>query len=423
MTSRVPAVLLLLGAATGPPAHAQAPRACFVIVDRTGGQGRQIDVGRGFYRVFQTGGIWAHCRGQETRWYSDSVAWYQDFDRFDMVGNVRFEDSTVVLTSERASYYLRDERLDAIGEARLRNRVTGSVLEGPNIQYERRVEGIRDTTVLSASRHPTIEYRSERDSAGAEPYIIGAERVRFRGNSAASAWGSVTIDRSDFHAAADSATLDTEVGAGTLMSRARITGGDSAYTLVGRDIRYRLTDRALTWVQAEGDASAVSAEWLVVADTVTFDVLDDRIQAGQAWGDSSRARAVSVSNAITADSLAIDAPGQRLREVRGIGDATARSLLDSLDTDADWIAGDTVVAAFGTAADSGSATLDGIVALGHARARYRVFPETDPDGPPDLSYSRGDRITARFAENRLVRVDIVGATDGVYLEAQRRRSR
>jgi hypothetical protein len=416
-------VVILLGVAACPAARAQAPRACFVIVDRTGGQGRQVDVGGGFYRVFQTGGIWAHCRGQETRWYSDSVAWYQDFDRFDMIGNVRFEDATVELTSERASYYLRDERLEATGNAHLRNRVTGSVLRGPNLTYFRRVEGIRDTTVLTASRRPTIEYRSERDSAGAEPYIIRAERVQLRGNSAASAWGTVTIDRSDFHAAADSATLDTEVGAGTLMSRARITGGDSAYTLVGRDIRYRLRDRALTWVQAEGDASAVSAAWLVAADTVAFDVLDDRIQAGQAWGDSSRARAVSVSNAITADSLAIDAPGQQLREVRGIGAAMARSLLDSLDADADWIAGDTVVAAFSPSADDGgSSTLDGILAVGRARARYRVFPEAAPEGPPDLSYSRGDRITARFAASRLVRVDIVGATDGVYLEAPRRRS-
>jgi hypothetical protein len=415
------AAALSAGVAGAEPAAAQAPRACFVVVDRTGGEGRQVDVGRGFFRVFQGGGIWAHCRGQDTRWYSDSVAWYQDFDRFDMIGNVRFEDATVELTSQRASYFLSDERLDASENARLRNRVTGSVLRGPNLTYYRRVEGIRDTTVLTAARRPTIEYRSERDSAGAEPYIILADRVQFRGNSAASAWGAVTIDRSDFHAAADSATLDTEVGAGRLMSRARITGGDSAYTLVGRDIRYRLLDRTLTWVQAEGEASAVSAEWLVAADTVTFDVLDDRIQAGQAWGDSTQARAISVSNAITADSLAIDAPGQTLREVRGIGEAVARSLLDSLDADADWIAGDTVVAAFGQAAGGGS-TLDGIIAVGHARARYRVFPETAPEGPPDLSYSRGDRITARFAENRLVRVDIVGATDGVYLEAQRRRT-
>jgi hypothetical protein len=72
------------------------------------------------------------------------------------------------------------------------------------------------------------------------------------------------------------------------------------------------------------------------------------------------------------------------------------------------------------APEGGASALNGIVAVGGARARYRLFPETAPDGPPDLSYSRGDRITARFAENRLVRVDIVGATDGVYLEAQRR---
>jgi lipopolysaccharide export system protein LptA len=413
----------MAAAMTGPrpPAAAQGSRACFVVVDRTGGQGRQVDVGGGFFRVFQGGGIWAHCRGQDTRWYSDSVAWYQDFDRFDMIGNVRFEDATVELTSERASYHLNVERLDARGNARLRNRVTGSVLRGPRLTYHRRVPGIRDTTLLAAGGRPTIEYRSERDSAGAEPYIILADSVQFRGNSAATAWGTVTIDRSDFHAAADSATLDTEVGRGRLMRSARITGGDSAYTLVGRDIQYRLTDRTLTWIQAEGDASAVSAEWLVVADTVAFDVEDDRIQAGQAWGDSSRSRAISATNTITADSLAIDAPRQTLREVRGIGDAVARSLLDSLDADADWIAGDTVVAAFGRAAEGGS-TLDGIVAVGRARARYRVFPEAAPEGPPDLSYSRGDRITARFAENRLVRVDIVGATDGVYLEAQRRRS-
>ncbi|MDH5199061.1 MAG: hypothetical protein OEY20_17600, partial [Gemmatimonadota bacterium] len=403
-------------------AVAQAPRACFVVVDRTGGQGRQVDVGGGYYRVFQGGGIWAHCRGQDTRWYSDSVAWYQDFDRFDMIGNVRFEDATVELTSERAAYFLSDERLDANGNAHLRNRATGSVLRGPTLTYYRRVAGIRDTTLLTAVRRPTIEYRSERDTAGAEPYIIIADRVQFRGNSAASAWGTVTIDRSDFHAVSDSATLDTEVGAGRLMSRAQITGGDSAgYTLAGRDVQFRLVLQSLTWVRAEGDASAVSAEWQVTADTVAFDVRDDRIQAGQAWGvDSVQPRATSTSNTITADSLAIDAPGQVLREVRGIGDARAMSLRDSLDTDADWVAGDTVVAAFG-AADDGGSLLGGIVAVGRARARYRIYPETAPEGPPDLSYSRGDRITALFADNQLVRVDIVGASDGVYLEAQRRR--
>jgi hypothetical protein len=411
----------LLSSSATATAHAQTARTCVVVVDRTGGEARQVDVGRGFNHLFQGGGAWAHCQGQNTRWYSDSVAWYQELDRFDMIGHVDFQDSTVQLTSEHASYYLSQEKLDARGKAVLRNLVTGSVLRGPMLTYLRRAPGVRDTTVLTAPQRPTIEYRSIGDTAGAEPYSIVADRVELRGNTAARAWGRVTIDRTNFHAVGDSATLDTGVGAGRLMQAARVAGGDSTgYTLEGTDIRYRLAGEALTWVQAEGDARAVSADWRVTADTIAFDVRDDQIQAGQAWGDT--ARAVSARNTITADSLAIDAPGQILKEVRGIRTARAISLRDSADADPDWVAGDTVTAQFAPVL-VGGAQLSAIVALGHASTRYRVYPETAPNGPPDLSYSRGDRIVARFEADRLVRVDIAGATDGVYLEAQGRKQR
>jgi len=404
------------------PAAAQRDRTCYVVVDRTGGVQRQVAVGGGFVRWFSGGGVWAHCRGEDTQWYSDSVAWYQDQERFDMIGHVDFRDATAQLTSERASYFLVEERLDASGNAVLRNRLTGSVLRGPEVTYYRQVPGVRDTTILIATRRPTIEYRSVQDSADAEPYVIVAERVQFRGNTAARAWGRVTIDRSDFHATSDSATLDTGVGAGRLMGSARVTGGaDTGYTLVGRDVSYRLAGTDLTWVQAEGDASAVSAEWQVVADSVAFDIEEDRVQAGQAWGDSARARAISAVNTIVADSLAIDAPDQVLREVRGIGSAKAWSQRDSLDAEPGWIAGDSVTARLAPEAE-GRSVLQMMLAPGAARALYRVFPEgVGPEGVPDLSYSRGARITAQFAGTGLVRVDIVGQSDGVYLEAQRRR--
>jgi lipopolysaccharide export system protein LptA len=416
----VAAVTTALTVAPGAAGLAQMPRTCQVFVDRTGGTGRSIDVGGGFIRTFQSGGIWAHCVGQETRWYADSAAWYPDLNRFDMVGHVDFSDSTAQLRSERASYFLADERLEATGNARLTNRLTGSVLRGPQLTYRRRVSGVRDTTELTACSRPTVEYRSERDTAGAEPYRIVGDCVLLHGDNAASARGHVTIDRSDFHGVADSATLDTQAETGRLMSRARVAGGDSSgYALTGRDIRYRLTARQLTWVQAEGDADATSAEWRVRADTLQFDIRDDRIQAGIAWGDSTRASATSVTSTITADSLAIDAPGQILEEVRGVGDAQATSRTDSLDIGNDWVAGDTVTARF-AATSTGKRGLAEIVALGAARAHYRVFPATDPLGPPDISYSRGARIVARFIDERLARVDVVGQTDGVYLESRRR---
>jgi hypothetical protein len=49
-----------------------------------------------------------------------------------------------------------------------------------------------------------------------------------------------------------------------------------------------------------------------------------------------------------------------------------------------------------------------------------VYAPGRADGLPDLSYSRGDRILARFADERLLRVDVTGNADGVYLEAPRR---
>jgi hypothetical protein len=400
------------------PLAAQSARTCFVVVDSTGGQGRQIDAGGGQVRWFQGGGMWAHCRGQPTYWYSDSVAWYQDQDRFDMHGHVNFRDSTAELTADRASYFLGQERLDASGNTRLRNRVTGSVLRGRTLTYYRRLPGVRDTTLLTATQRPTIEYRSADDTVGAEPYLIVADRVEMRGNTAARGWGTVTIDRSDFHGRADSALLDTGVEAGRLMSRATVQGGiTSGYHLAGRDIGFRLARKKLVWVQAEGEADATSAEWHLVADTVQLDLADDRIQGGNAWGDSLRPEATSLSTVMVADSLAITAPSQVLEEVRGVGRSVARSRRDSTDAEPDWVAGDTVTARFGPTAIGGRALAE-ILALGAARALYRVYPLGATT--PDLSYSRGDRILARFADERLVRVDVVGRADGVYLEAPRR---
>jgi hypothetical protein len=398
--------------------HAQSARTCFVVVDSTGGQGRQVDAGGGRVRWYQGGGIWAHCRGEPTFWYSDSVAWFQDLDRFDMLGRVNFRDSTSELTADRASYFLGQERLDAFGNTRLRNRITGSVLRGRTLTYLRRLPGVRDTTLLTATQRPTIEYRSADDTVGAEPYLIVADRVEMRGNTAARGWGSVTIDRSDFHGRADSALLDTGVGAGRLMRSATVDGGlTSGYHLAGRDIGFRLARKKLVWVQAEGEANATSVEWRLVADTVQFDLADDRIQGGNAWGDSLRPEATSLSTVMVADSLAITSPNQVLEEVRGVGRSVARSRRDSTDAEPDWVSGDTVTARFGATA-AGSRALSEILALGGARALYRVYPVGAT--APDLSYSRGDRILARFEAERLVRVDVVGRADGVYLETPRR---
>jgi hypothetical protein len=344
--------------------------------------------------------------------FADSAAYYPEFNRFDMVGHVRFRDSAAVLTAQRASYLLGQEQLDAHGDVALTNRRTGSVLRGPTLSYRRAAVGVRDTARMDACGRPTVEYRSLADTTR-EPYLIVADCLWLIGDERADGRGTVTIDRSDFRARGDSAMLDGTADAGVLVGHASVAGDSAAYTLTGRRIDYRLADDAITWARATGRADATSAEWRLEADTIEFDVADDRMQQGRAWGDSLRAVARSALRVISADSLAILTPDQRLEAVRAFGTAVALTALDSVDTDRDWVAGDTVIATF--ASDN---TLERLEASVGATTRYRIFEGIGAARElKGINYARGDRIIARFAEDQLERVDVSGNTDGVYLEA------
>lgn len=353
---------------------------------------------------------------------SDSVAWLNTLGRFEMIGNARFRDTTVTLDADRAVYFLDDERLEAYGNVRLVNTASGTVLTGPNLTYYRSVPTLRDTTELYATRRPTVTYRGETDDPDAEPYIILGNQVRMRGGHLAWAGGDVRIDRSDFHAEADSAELNLATDAGELIGRASVTGAggaDSAgYRLDGREIGFTSVDNALNWVQARDSAEAESADFFIQADTVEFDVANNQIQGGNAWGHTQRPYAVSETNTVIADSLAIDAPNQQLEELRGFGLARAISVKDSTDENPDWIAGDTLVARFATTELSGR-FLEQLVAMGSAAALYRLFSEESGE-EPDINYSRGDKIIATFSPLGIMLVTVHGHADGVHLEPIRR---
>ncbi|HKI95148.1 MAG TPA: hypothetical protein VJ992_07640 [Gemmatimonadales bacterium] len=402
--------------------RAQGSRTCDVVVDSTLGVGRKVDIGQGRFRFYAGGGVWAHCKGQITKMHSDSVAWYPEFDRFDMVGGVTFRDSAVNLNSQRATYVLNQERLDAYGNAVLRNLVTGSVLTGPTITYLRRAQGVRDSAELIAPNRPTVRYLAVGDTAGAPPWVITSDRLRLVGNTEAWAGGNVRIRREDFDAHSDSARLNVDAGGGRLVGHARVEGSgggtqpDAAgYTLTGRNIDFKIDGKKLTWVQAEDSSLATSADWRLSADTIAFDIENDQVQGGEAWGDSLTSTASSVGQTITADSLVIAAPDQQLTEVRGIGAARAVAKRDSTDADPDWVVGDTVIARFDSTG-GGRRGLVGLAALGKAGARYRVYEADQPTKLAGIDYSRGDRITAHFTGAAIERVDVAGNADGVYLQ-------
>jgi hypothetical protein len=215
--------------------------------------------------------------------------------------------------------------------------------------------------------------------------------------------------------------MDTGAGSdGTLVGGAPIVRGmgKDPFELRGTRIDLLLRDRRLDFVTARGKARAETRDVNLVADTIGLDIERDTVVQTLAWGDSSRPVAQSADYVIRADSLAVDTPGQRLRELRGFGRAYVESVADSLTGEKNWLEGDTVTARFEPAADDTTrAVLRVVEARGQARSYYQIHDAAKPGSPPSIDYARGDRIVVTFrADDAVDRVDVVGRADGVHLE-------
>src|SRR5712691_1512929 len=426
-----------------PPADTAAGRPCEVAIDTLP---RFHQVGTTYYAG---GGVVAHCKGTGTRLKSDSIAHYSETGRLDMIGNVHIRDTSLALDANIATYFLKDERLEVHNRVVAVNRDNHSVLRGPNLTYYRAVKGVRDTLELVASGRPTIEYRSAADSS--EPYLIVADRVRFKGSDRMWGGGKVTIDRSDLASRSDSLALDETRGLGVLVGHPSIAGKDSsgtrAYTLVGTRIELGLTNREIHLVKALGAGQASGADWTLTADTIHLHIDHRKLQQALAWGRASRPHAVSSLQTFDADSLALDAPDQVLTELRGFGkvvstskrDSTTRhrtvartlspgssSTLPPRDTvlarwveGPDFIAGDSLTAHWAQEPDSAGkprSQLRTILARGAARALTHVTDEKDSTAGPSLNYSRGASIAIALKQGKMDRVVAGGRADGVHLE-------
>lgn len=414
-----------------PPSDTTGGRPCVVVIDSVRGNAQQMEVRKGETNVFAGGGVFAHCRGSGTSLASDSVAWFAGVGRFDMIGQknlVHIRDTAITLDATTAAYFLKQERLEAHKNVVAVSRSTGSVLRGPNLTYYRAVKGVRDTLEMYASSRPTIEYRSATDSG--EPYVIVADRVRFKGSDRMWGGGQVTIDRSDLAARGDSMLLDQTAGFGVLVGKPRVEGkGARPYTLTGTRIELGLRGREINLVKALGNGVATGTDWRLTADTIHLRIDKKKLQQAFAWGpkDSVRAHAVSTRNTIQADSLALDLPAEVLTEARAFGHAYSTSTHEpakrdsAAKADVDWITGDSLTARWAQVPDSirgGGATrsaLHQVIARGTARAFTHLANERDSLGP-SLDYSRGTVIDVVMKGDKVDRVFVTGKADGVHLE-------
>ncbi|HEX5003984.1 MAG TPA: hypothetical protein VFV65_01645 [Gemmatimonadales bacterium] len=399
------------------PAAAQQPgQRCLITLDHA-----DRGYGLGSDNYFAGGNVRLSCRGTTVRIRSDSLASYAS-QVIEFIGNVRYEDSSMVMTADRGTYRRDGERWEARGNVVTRN-TGGSSLRGPALDYFRVVPGLRDTVEVFAPGRPTIDYVPH-DSSGVaqEPYVIVGDRVRMKGEDRLWAGGRVTIDRSDVAASADSMRLDTGAGQdGALVRNALVRGlGQDPFSLAGSQIDLTLEKNDLTFVQANGAGKAVSADWTLDADSIGLDVNARMLEQTTAWGTAGRPHAVSATYEIRADSLALDTPEKVLREARAFGNAWVASGEDTTASRRDWLRGDTVTARFATIDSAGKSktVVSRIESWKDASSFYQVWDPARP-GVPSLNYARGNRILVLMKQEPgggVERVEIQGQVDGVQLE-------
>jgi lipopolysaccharide export system protein LptA len=399
--------------------------------------------------VFVGARVIARCLNQDVSLVADSAEWYQQAQVLYLLGNVKYTEPRVTVSSDQMNYFQVDERLIATGHV-VATLPSSSVLRSDTATYYRAVRGIRPQSRLVAQNRPRL-FLAQRDSLGkpGEPVQVTANQITTENDSVVYAGGKVEITRSDLDARSDSAYLDSGREFARLMIKPVIIGkGERGYTLRGRQVELYTRNRIVQRVLAQAEARVTSEDMLLTSDTIDLRVDGNKAQAAYIWG-KSRARAVSSDRDLIADSLAVRMPGQLLREVRAYVDAMATTFPDTATVrsgEKDWLKGDTLYAFFdstaavraaqqppsttlptsarapvagaGPAADTatGKPQLREMQAIGHASARYQVASEGSGPERPAINYSRGDRITVVLDSTGVSRVQIDEHAVGLYLE-------
>lgn len=418
-TLRLAAISLL--AVTSPLAGQN--RRCQLVVENVDRRGVSAQVTESSRNYFAGGNVRLRCRGQPVRIWTDSLASFTD-QVVQFIGHFRYEDEAARVTSDFGTYYKDDERWEATGNVLYISRKDSTRLAGPLVIYRRKIQGVRDEESVYAEQRPTLTLAAT-DSLGKpdEPYLVRANRMQMRGDDKVWAGGNVTIDRRDLKGRGDSLQLDTGAGSsGAIIGHAALERATSdTFSLTGRRIDLGLRKKELTAVTGRDSALLKSRDLTITGEAVGLRLEARKVVQTLAWGKAQRPRAVTADYEVRGDSMAIDTPGEVLRELRAYRGAYVGLKPDSSGGQRDYLEGDSITAVFVLHQQPGAADKsvpERLEARSNAKSFYRLAARL-PGAPPSITYSRADRIVLTMLPGdslKVERVEMSGNVDGVQLQ-------
>jgi hypothetical protein len=367
----------------------------------------------GQVNAYMGGNVIARCPAQGLVLKADSLESYGDEGRVVLIGHVDYSEPRLKLRSDLLTYFQRDEHVVATQnvDARL---PSGSTIRGPQLDFLRAVPRVRPQQQATATGRPTISLVEKDPQGRAQPPVrITGNTVWLLGDSIVSSQGQVIVVRPQLTATGDSIYADGGSGLLRIMRGPKIIGTKGRpFTLVGETIDLITRRRKLDRVLAKASAEAQSEDLNLKSDTIDMRVTDDLLQRAIVWG-KSRARATSPSQTVTADSIDVLLPGQRVRELHALRGAVAEGMPDTarfVFEERDRLTGDTILARFDSipASDTTSRPrIHQLLAMGHATSLRHAAPEDTTLCRARVVYTRGRLIDVRFKAGVVDSADVV----------------
>jgi hypothetical protein len=377
----------------------------------------------GKYNVYVGGGFVGNCQGQDVTLRSDSAEYYGDQSLMYLIQNVHYVDTRAKVDSDHMTYWMDEEHIRAEGNV-FAVMASGTTMRGPVADYYRAVPPIRTEAILVSTGRPKLNV-VQTDTLTGKPgdtVNVVADRITSIADSLVYAGGDVRITRPQLFATGDSAFMDQGTGLARLMRKPTVEARRARpFTLTGGVIDVFSKNRLVNRVVATPDGHAVSQDLQLYADSVDLRVQNNELQRAMAWG-KKRAHATSSDRDILADSIDAILPGQRIHQIRSVGNAYATSIPDTstMQTkDRDWMRGDTLIATFDSVAKpdtSRTPPVKLINARNHARAYYHIKNDTFKDRP-GVNYVTGRDIDISFLNGGVDTVKVRDKASGVYVEA------
>jgi lipopolysaccharide export system protein LptA len=347
---------------------------------------------------------------------ADSLAYYGSTNRFELIGNVFYADSTRSMTAVRATYRRDFGQLVANGAADTAVVVTdladGSRLTGLNLDFReagggraqdevtisgRMQDGTRPAAILPVARPA----EADPDAPEPSPFDVTADRIFLRGENFFEAEGDVDVVRDSLVTQSDALEYDQVRATLDLMGRASLVQGRDS--IEGRRVLVRLPEDEIREIEAIGEGSLVSRDLDLESPWFRVTFLDGAVDG--LWAAPLRrpeATGMTPPDSTVADStgaVAVAPPvDDRLRRAGGPMDAEM-SPQDSLDS-AQPVAqsGATRISADSLDVAATVGVIDSVRAVGRA---YAVSSRDSIDASmlPEIAaqdWIRGDTIVANF---------------------------